>query len=110
MRGLVAPALGFAPNNCLLNYYEDGQSSMGFHSDSSEELVEGTGVAIVSLGSERAIVFRSEADRSREFSYVLPGGSLLYMSQAIQTQWLHAIPKVEHAGPRISMTFRAIAK
>lgn len=109
VRRQVAAELGFAPNNCLLNFYEDGRSSMGFHSDSSEELVEGTGVAIVSLGSERSIVFRHKQDRSREYRYALPSGSLLFMSKAIQDLWLHAIPKAEGAGPRISMTFREIA-
>ena len=24
--------IGFAPNNCLMNYYEDGNSKMGYHS------------------------------------------------------------------------------
>lgn len=100
--------LGFLPNNCLLNYYLDGDSSMGFHSDSSEELAKDTGVAIVSLGSVRSIVFRSKADKAQEFSYPLANGSLLYMNQAIQEHWLHAIPKAEGVGERISLTFRAI--
>lgn len=102
--------LGFLPNNCLLNYYEDGLSSMGFHSDSSEELVSGTGIAIISLGDVRSIVFRSKVDKSVEFIYPLPSGSLLYMTKQVQDHWLHAIPKAVNAGERISMTFRAIAK
>jgi len=106
----IGAALGFTPNNCLLNYYEDGSSSMGFHSDSSEELSAGTGVAIVSLGSTRSLVFRSKADKSVEFEYPLPPGSLIYMSNEVQDRWLHAIPKVDGVGPRISMTFRAIVK
>ena len=58
--------LGFLPNNCLLNLYEDGQSSMGFHSDDCSELAADTGVAILSLGSARPIHFRSKADRQRK--------------------------------------------
>jgi alkylated DNA repair dioxygenase AlkB len=69
--------LGHRPNNCLLNYYPDGDSTMGFHSDSEEEIVLGTGVAIVSLGAERAITFRSKQDRQVEYRYALPSGSLL---------------------------------
>lgn len=103
-------ALGFLPNNCLLNYYEDGLASMGFHSDSSEELLPGTGIAIVSLGAVRSIIFRSKADKTVEFSYPLPSGSLLYMTKQIQDHWLHAIPKAENAGERISLTFRVIVK
>lgn len=106
----LARELGFRPNNCLLNYYEDGLSSMGFHSDTSEELAPDTGVAIVSLGGMRDIVYRNKADRGIEHRYAMTSGSLLYMDQAIQDDWLHAIPKQEAAEPRISMTFRSIVK
>jgi alkylated DNA repair dioxygenase AlkB len=83
---------------------------MGFHFDSSKELMPGSGEAIVSLGDVRSIIFRSKSDKSVEFSDPLPSGSLLYMIQQIQDHWQHAIPKAAHAGPRISMTFRAIIK
>jgi alkylated DNA repair dioxygenase AlkB len=102
--------LNFFPNNCLLNYYENGDDSMGFHSDSSEALEPGTGVAIVSLGSVRSIVFRNKRDRSVEHAYPLPSGSLLYMTEDLQGDWLHAIPKASGVGERISLTFRAIVK
>lgn len=102
------PALGFRPNNCLLNYYPDGKSSMGFHSDSTEELAEGTGVTVVSLGSEREMVFRHKEDRSHKVPCRLAPGSLLYMSNELQASWLHGIPKAAHAGPRISLTFRLV--
>lgn len=106
----IGRLLGFVPNNCLLNYYQDGNSSMGFHSDSSEELGAGTGVVIVSLGSVRSLVFRSKTDKAVEFDYPLPPGSLIYMTKDVQDHWLHAIPKKEGAGPRISLTFRSIVK
>ncbi|MFT5096791.1 MAG: alkylated DNA repair dioxygenase AlkB, partial [Psychrobacter okhotskensis] len=41
---------GYLPNNCLVNYYLDGSSKMGFHSDDTSQLADGTGVAILSLG------------------------------------------------------------
>ena len=44
-------------NNCLLNYYLTGSSTMGFHSDRTDHLQPGTGVAIVSLGSTRGLTF-----------------------------------------------------
>jgi len=110
LAGKIGEVLGFVPNNCLLNFYEDGNSSMGFHSDSSEELEAGTGVAIVSLGSVRSLVFRSKADKSVEHAYPLQPGSLVYMTKEVQDHWLHAIPKMEGAGPRISLTFRSIIK
>jgi len=29
----IEQTIGFLPNNCLINYYPDGKSKMGFHSD-----------------------------------------------------------------------------
>ena len=29
----ITDVVGYSPNNCLLNYYADGKSKMGFHSD-----------------------------------------------------------------------------
>lgn len=104
----LAVAVGFRPNNCLVNLYPDGTSSMGFHSDEIVYLTPGTGVAIVSLGAVRSIVFRNKLDRAIESSYALESGSLLYMSQEVQHDWLHAIPKSAGAAERISLTFRSM--
>ena len=101
---------GFYPNNCLMNFYVDGNSSLGFHSDSSEELKDGTGVSIISLGAERDIHYKNKADKSLIVPYKLKSGALLYMGKDVQEEWLHAIPKDESAGARISLTFREIIK
>lgn len=105
---LLEVYLGYRPNNCLLNYYADGNSRMGFHSDSEQQIVPGTGVAIISLGSERTITFRRKADRRGEHDFSLPPGSLLYMPPDIQHDWEHGIPSSEHSGPRISLSFRQL--
>lgn len=99
--------LGWRPNNCLANFYTDGNSTMGFHSDSTEELEPGTGVAVVSLGAERAITFRS-TDKSVTVEYPLVSGSLLYMTAGVQSAWKHAILPQPGAGGRISLTFRRL--
>lgn len=102
--------LGFAPTNCLINYYENGRSSMGFHSDATHNLAEDTGVAIISLGAERLLTFRSKATPNQEHAFALPTGSLLYMTQATQDHWMHAIKKTDTDDARISLTFRHILK
>src|SRR5262249_15619191 len=66
--------LGYRPNNCLAHFYADGLATMGFHSDSTHELVQGTGIAIVSLGAERTLSFRRMDERSVVESYRLRGG------------------------------------
>jgi len=101
--------LGFRPNNCLLNYYKSGSATMGFHVDATDQLAPGTGVAIVSLGAERSLTFRNIGDRTLERDYRLRTGSLLFMPNAVQNEWLHAVRKEPGAGPRISLTFRQVS-
>ncbi|WP_431687688.1 alpha-ketoglutarate-dependent dioxygenase AlkB [Hahella sp. NBU794] len=81
-----------------------------YHSDSSEELAPGTGVAIISLGAERRISYRSKADKAHVVTYMLEHGALLYMDKGVQDRWMHAIPKMPGVGERISLTFRLILK
>ena len=102
----IAAEVGFEPNNCLANFYPDGNSTMGFHSDSTAELESGTGIAVVSLGAERTITFR-RIDKAVSESHQLPAGSLLWMCPEMQADWTHAIPANPSAtGGRISLTFR----
>jgi alkylated DNA repair dioxygenase AlkB len=119
----VRTTVGFEPDNCLLNYYADGEASMGFHADAREDLVPGTGVVILSLGSPRSLVFRRQTS-SRLASHALPAprqtarehtvefrlapGDLVVMPDAMQDEWQHAIPREPGAGPRISVTFRQL--
>jgi alkylated DNA repair dioxygenase AlkB len=98
---------GVEANNCLLNYYPDGRSRMGFHADSTEGLIGG--VAIVSLGAQRTLRFRRTAQLDDRLDYVLAPGSLLYMPQSVHLEWQHALPRTSRPEPRISLTFRALA-
>lgn len=104
----VAQNVGYMPNNCLLNFYPDGTSSMGFHSDTAEGLEEGTSVSTLSVGAAREIIYRQKSDRGVEHRYFLKSGDLLHMSDFVQKYWLHAIPKAQDTGPRISITFRKL--
>ena len=104
----IGKTLTFTPNNCLINYYLDGKSKMGFHSDQTDILYEGTGVAIVSIGETRTLRFRNIADKSIIKNFDLPSGSLIYMTNAVQDKWQHAIPKSDTDRGRMSLTFRKI--
>ena len=104
----IAGTVGFLPNNCLANYYPDGNATMGFHSDSLVGLVPGTGVAIVSLGAPRLLTFRRLDDKSVRWEVALPNGSLLYMPPEVQHEWTHGVLPQSDAGARISLTFRCI--
>lgn len=107
---VVAEKTGYMPNNCLLNYYLDGNSKMGFHSDDTSQLATGTGVAILSLGADRDMLFKHKRFEDIMKSLHLNNGSLLYMDDRIQEEWLHAIPKSNIQSGRISLTFRSLIK
>ena len=95
-------------NGALLNLYRTGLDAMGWHSDN--EAVNGPNpvIASISLGAERRFDFRHKQSREM-ISVVLPHGSLLVMSGACQTFWLHRIAKTtRQTEPRINVTFRRL--
>lgn len=104
----ISKVLGFQPNNCLINYYTDGRSKMGFHADQTDILEEGTGIAIISVGETRTLRFKHINDPLVINDYPLPSGSLIYMTQQVQEEWLHAIPPADTDNGRMSLTFRCI--
>jgi alkylated DNA repair dioxygenase AlkB len=105
---LINKKLGFKPNNCLINYYLDGKSKMGFHSDQTDILAENTGVAIISLGEIRTLRFRNIADKNTLKDFELTSGSFIYMTNTVQEKWQHAIPKSDTEHGRMSLTFRKL--
>lgn len=100
--------VGFTPNNCLANHYPDGCSSMGFHSDAIDRLEAGSGIAIVSLGAARDLVFRPRTGSGDDHVRRLEPGSLLLMSAEMQSDWRHGLPACDDTGGRISLTFRRL--
>lgn len=104
----LSKVTGFVANNCLVNYYPDGSSKMGYHADRTDNLEADTGIAIISLGTTRHLKFKYIHDPELFMDYELVPGSLIYMTQEIQKSWLHAIPKADTVEGRISLTFRRI--
>lgn len=104
----VQALLGWIPNSVLLNHYQDGMSSMGFHSDDAMPLRPDTGVVIVSVGSPRLIRFRAIKNHNLCHDLILQPGSLLHLTDGLQQVWQHAIPKQSDAGERISITMRRL--
>jgi alkylated DNA repair dioxygenase AlkB len=107
VRGRASEQIGIEANNCLLNYYPDGRSRMGYHADDTSGLVGG--VAIVSLGARRTLRFRRTARLEERLDYVLAPGSLLYLPKSVHLEWQHALPRTSRPDARISLTFRQVA-
>jgi alkylated DNA repair dioxygenase AlkB len=88
-----------------LNYYRDGNDSVAPHADRELRVIDDTLIAIVTLGARRPFLVKPKSGgRSRD---VAPGsGDLLVMGGATQLDFTHAVPKVAHAGPRVSLSWR----
>lgn len=94
-------------NVCLLNFYENGDQRIGWHSD-REEVGRNTPIASVSLGATRQFLVRSKEHGVRDrASMELSNGSLTVMENICQLDYLHSIPKQKHVVTgRINLTFR----
>jgi len=90
-----------------MNLYRDGNDSVAMHGDKLHLLGDGHPVVVFSLGAPRRMLIRSVGDHADRIAIDLMPGSLLAMSHAMQTTHEHGIPKTRHAGPRISVVFRA---
>ena len=87
--------------------YRDGRDSVAWHGDTiGRGQTEDTMVAIVSLGTPRALLLRPRSGgASRRFE--VGHGDLLVMGGSCQRTWEHSVPKTSQAvGPRISVQFR----
>jgi alkylated DNA repair dioxygenase AlkB len=103
----VEALLQVAFNGLSVQYYRDGNDSVAWHSDHTEELIECAYVALVSLGAVREMQIRSKARPRRRFSVDLEPGSLLVMGGKAQDHWEHHIPKVSRPiTARISIALR----
>ncbi|GAA4741180.1 alpha-ketoglutarate-dependent dioxygenase AlkB [Nocardioides endophyticus] len=102
------PELGepFVTAGCC--YYRDGRDSVAWHGDTiGRGKTQDTMVAIVSLGDPRRLALRPRIG-GPSISIEMGHGDLLVMGGSCQRTWEHAVPKVAHAGPRVSVQFRPL--
>lgn len=97
-------------NSVLLNYYRDGNDSMGFHSDNERELGPMPVIASLSLGEPRVFILKHiKKPELNPVKIPLESGTLLLMKGQTQKYWKHAIRKEgSPTGGRINLTFRQI--
>ncbi|MEP9392884.1 alpha-ketoglutarate-dependent dioxygenase AlkB [Gordonia sp. VNQ95] len=95
---------GFATAGLCL--YRDGSDSVAWHGDRiGRGATHDTMVAILSLGSPRALTLRPRGGGA-SLRFVMGSGDLLVMGGSCQRTWEHAVPKSPGAGARISVQFR----
>ena len=102
------PELGepFVTAGCC--FYRDGRDSVAWHGDTiGRGRTADTMVAIVSVGDPRRLLLRPRGGGS-SIALTMGHGDLVVMGGSCQRTWEHAVPKVAHAGPRISVQFRPL--
>lgn len=93
-------------NSVLLNWYRNGQDSIGMHADNEPELGKNPTIASLSLGSERTFKL-SHKKKKYEIDLPLRHGDLLVMAGSLQEHWKHGIPKEKNVREaRVNLTFR----
>jgi alkylated DNA repair dioxygenase AlkB len=82
---------------------------VSWHADNEPGLGRDPVIAGVSLGATRRFQMKHRK-RDERLSLDLPHGSCLIMAGATQHHWLHQVSKTSRpVGPRINLTFRAMA-
>jgi alkylated DNA repair dioxygenase AlkB len=88
-----------------LNYYRDGRDSVASHRDRELRYLDDTLVAILTLGGQRPFLVKPRGGGA-SIDLSPASGDLIVMGGACQAGFEHAVPKVAHAGPRISASYR----
>jgi alkylated DNA repair dioxygenase AlkB len=105
LKKAVEAATGTKFNSALLNRYENGSDSVGWHADNEPEISGEHPIASLSLGATRRFQMRRDAGPIQTME--LGHGSLLVMHAGMQQEWKHRLPKTSKpCGPRINLTFR----
>eukprot|EP00928_Gymnodinium_smaydae_P023753 TRINITY_DN19470_c4_g1_i1.p1 TRINITY_DN19470_c4_g1~~TRINITY_DN19470_c4_g1_i1.p1 ORF type:complete len:804 (-),score=195.57 TRINITY_DN19470_c4_g1_i1:295-2706(-) len=104
------------PNSCNLNLYEDGQHSVGWHSD-DERLFQGKFkdclIISLSLGEARSFDLKGQRAPKNSCRMELASGDLCTMEGMTQKHYVHRVPKEKDAacpGPRVNLTWRWVVK
>jgi alkylated DNA repair dioxygenase AlkB len=109
LNGYYRAELGESFRTAGLCLYRDGRDSVAWHGDRiGRGRDEDTMVAILSLGTARALALRPRGG-GPSLRYELGHGDLLVMGGSCQRTWDHAVPKSPTVtGTRISVQFRPL--
>jgi alkylated DNA repair dioxygenase AlkB len=107
MRSLLSNRYGERFESIGFNLYRDGNDSVAWHGDRHRHVVTDPIVAILSVGCARPLRLRPRGG-GPSLVWRLGDGDLFVMGGACQHDWEHTVPKVRHAGPRLSVTFRNV--
>ncbi|MCB9640042.1 MAG: alpha-ketoglutarate-dependent dioxygenase AlkB [Myxococcales bacterium] len=97
-------------NALILQFYRDGQDSVGWHSDDDPCVDPVTTLVSLSFGGTRGFHLRHKLQKEQHLEIPVHGGDLLIMRGDLQQHYVHKIPKIAQAEPRINLTFRQVMR
>src|SRR5262249_1620419 len=105
MRVCLSRKYGVPFDSAGFNLYRDGQDAVAWHADKIRKEIEQPVVALISLGERRRLLLRPKGGGPSR-AFLLGRGDLFVTGGKTQRKWEHTVPRVAHAGPRISIAFR----
>lgn len=106
IKQLVEKFIGVNFDGILVNYYPDGKSSMGYHSDPIEDKWDNKFV-VLSFGDTRNFIFREKENKDSKISYEFKDGDLIYMFGDCQERYEHSVRKNKGSSEeRLSLVFK----
>jgi alkylated DNA repair dioxygenase AlkB len=102
---MIYKDFGIKFDGVLVNYYENGQVGMGYHSDPIDNKWDNNFI-VYSIGDERKIIFREKGNIDNKIEYLFANGDLIYMYDDCQDKYEHSIRKNKGDGERISLVFK----
>ena len=109
IRDVLHSATGIRFNSVLLNFYRNGEDSMGWHRDNEPELGQNPVIASISFGETRRFRMQHVNRKQLHWATELESGSALVMAGQTQQYWRHCLPKSKSRNlSRVNLTFRQI--
>lgn len=109
IKSKIEPVAGVVFNSALLNFYRNGNDSMGWHRDNERSLGPQPVIGSVNFGAARYFQLKHAKEKTLRQQVVLTHGSFLLMRGHTQENWYHGVPKTARiTEPRINITFRII--
>ena len=94
-------------NQCLINRYQDGDSTLSNHSDDELDIDPESMIFTLSLGQERNVIFMDKFSDA-EVIHCTKNRELYMMTRSSQAYFSHRIDKENCASERYSLTFRHV--
>lgn len=106
IKQLVEDFVGLKFDGILVNYYPDGKSSMGYHTDPIEDKWDNKFI-VISFGDTRNFIFREKNNKDNKTTYEFKDGDLIYMFGDCQDRFEHSVRKNKNSGEeRLSLVFK----